>query len=114
MQGHLYCKPPKLIGGYLFGRVLGEGSYGKVKEVVCERSLTRRAVKIVKLQRLRKIPGGWASVQGEMRLLRRLRHPNVVRLYSVMHVPEKEKWWVIERALGVSSFFSGEMRRGIQ
>lgn len=42
-------KDPKIIHGYLFGGLIGEGSYAKVKEVVEEHSLTRRAVKIIKV-----------------------------------------------------------------
>jgi serine/threonine protein kinase len=58
-QADLFHKPPKLVGDYLFGALLGEGSYGKVKECVNQRTLVRYAVKILKLSRLRKIPGGW-------------------------------------------------------
>uniref|UniRef100_A0A915BE46 Protein kinase domain-containing protein n=1 Tax=Parascaris univalens TaxID=6257 RepID=A0A915BE46_PARUN len=51
-------KKPKILHGYLFGDTIGEGSYGKVKEVLEEYSLVRRAVKIIKATRLRKIPNG--------------------------------------------------------
>lgn len=36
----------KMIGKYVMGDKLGEGSYGKVKEVLDSESLTRRAVKV--------------------------------------------------------------------
>ena len=52
-------KPPKTVNGYLFGAVLGEGSFARVKECVDTSSLVRYAVKIFREQRLRKIPGGW-------------------------------------------------------
>ena len=53
----------KLIGKYLMGDMLGEGSYGKVKEMLDTESLCRRAVKILKRKKLRKIPNGEQNVQ---------------------------------------------------
>lgn len=41
-------KACKMVGKYVMGDVLGEGSYGKVKEVLDSESLTRRAVKVIK------------------------------------------------------------------
>ena len=37
----------KMIGKYVMGDKLGEGSYGKVKEVLDTESLCRRAVKVI-------------------------------------------------------------------
>uniref|UniRef100_A0A182SZH5 Protein kinase domain-containing protein n=1 Tax=Anopheles maculatus TaxID=74869 RepID=A0A182SZH5_9DIPT len=39
-------KKCKLVGKYVMGDVLGEGSYGKVKEVLDSETLNRRAVKV--------------------------------------------------------------------
>lgn len=52
----------KFIGKYLMGEILGEGSYGKVKEVLDTETLCRRAVKIMKKKKLRKIPNGEKNV----------------------------------------------------
>jgi serine/threonine-protein kinase 11 len=56
-------KRAKLIGKYLLGDVLGEGSYAKVKEVLDTETLRRLAVKILKKKKLRKIPNGEQNVQ---------------------------------------------------
>lgn len=53
----------KLIGKYVMGDLLGEGSYGKVKEVLDSETLFRRAVKILKKRKLRRIPNGEQNVQ---------------------------------------------------
>ena len=54
----------KIVGGkYLKGEVLGEGSYSKVKEMLDCQLLCRRAVKIMKERRLRKIPNGEQNVR---------------------------------------------------
>ena len=56
-------KRAKLIGKYIMGDILGEGSYGKVKECLDSETLCRKAVKILKKKRLRKIPNGEANVK---------------------------------------------------
>lgn len=53
----------KLIGKYVMGDLLGEGSYGKVKEMLDSETLCRRAVKILKDRKLRRIPNGEQNVQ---------------------------------------------------
>lgn len=53
----------KIIGKYLMGDMLGEGSYGRVKEILDMETLKRRAVKIMKKRRLRRIPNGEENVQ---------------------------------------------------
>lgn len=64
----IYAQPQrpkaKIVGGkYLKGELLGEGSYSKVKEMLDVNTLCRRAVKIMKQRRLRRIPNGEANVQ---------------------------------------------------
>ena len=57
-------KKAKIINGtYLKGDLLGEGSYSKVKEMLDVATLCRRAVKIMKQKKLRRIPNGEANVQ---------------------------------------------------
>ncbi|XP_060576695.1 serine/threonine-protein kinase STK11-like [Ruditapes philippinarum] len=56
-------KRAKLVEKYLIGDLLGEGSYGKVKEVLDTETLCRRAVKILKKKRLRRIPNGEINVK---------------------------------------------------
>lgn len=56
-------KKCKFIGKYVMGDILGEGSYGKVKEVLDSQTLCRRAVKILKKRKLRRIPNGEQNVQ---------------------------------------------------
>ncbi|XP_064617141.1 serine/threonine-protein kinase stk11-like [Liolophura sinensis] len=85
----------KLVGKYLMGDVLGEGSYGKVKEMLDTETLCRRAVKILKKKKLRKIPNGELNVQREIQLLKRLRHKNVILLVDVLYNDEKQKMYMI-------------------
>ena len=84
----------KVVKGWLFGSVLGEGSYAKVKEVLHVDTLQRAAVKIIKKRRLRKIINGEANVKSELQLLRRLKHKNVIHLIDFHYNPDKEKIYI--------------------
>ncbi|XP_012270649.1 serine/threonine-protein kinase STK11 [Orussus abietinus] len=88
-------KKCKLIGKYVMGDLLGEGSYGKVKEVLDSETLCRRAVKILKKKKLRRIPNGEINVQREIQLLRILKHKNVINLVDVLYNDEKEKMYIV-------------------
>lgn len=56
-------KKCKMIGKYVMGDLLGEGSYAKVKEMLDSETLCRRAVKILKKKKLRRIPNGEENVR---------------------------------------------------
>ncbi|XP_013399905.1 serine/threonine-protein kinase STK11 [Lingula anatina] len=84
-----------MVGKYLKGETLGEGSYGKVKEVLDSENLCRRAVKILKKGRLRKIPNGEQNVKREISLLKRLSNKNVIQLIEVLYHEEKQKMYMI-------------------
>ncbi|XP_029488296.1 serine/threonine-protein kinase STK11-like [Oncorhynchus nerka] len=88
-------KKAKLIGKYLMGDLLGEGSYGKVKEMLDSETLCRRAVKILKKKKLRRIPNGEQNVKKEIQLLRRLRHKNIIQLVEVLYNEEKQKMYMV-------------------
>lgn len=55
-------KPCKMVGKYVMGDLLGEGSYGKVKEALDSETLVRRAAKILKKKKLKRIPNGEKNV----------------------------------------------------
>ncbi|CAF3379659.1 unnamed protein product [Rotaria socialis] len=87
-------KRAKFIGPYLFGDVIGHGSYAKVKECLDGRNLCRRAVKIMQARRLRKTPHGEEMAETEIRLLKKLNHPNVIRLHDFIRNNEKQKLYL--------------------
>lgn len=94
-------KTPKIVEGYLWGACIGNGSYGKVKEVMDVYTLTRRAVKIMKYDKLRKITNGWENIRCEMSILRRLNHKNVIKLVEIFNIPAKGKvYMVFEYCIG--------------
>lgn len=88
-------KKAKFIGNYALGDVLGQGSYSRVKEVLDLITLERRAFKIMKKKRLRKIPNGEQNVQREIELLRRLDHKNVIKLIDNFYNSDKQKLYIV-------------------
>ncbi|RKP18147.1 kinase-like protein [Rozella allomycis CSF55] len=88
-------KEAKMVGQYLLGDAIGEGSYGKVKEGFDSDTLQRVAIKIMKTKKLRKIPGGEENVKREISLLKRLKHNNIVKLLEVLYNDEKQKMYVV-------------------
>jgi len=95
----IVCSPAKqqakVIGSCLVGDMLGEGSYGKVKEGLDINTLHRRAIKIMKKRKLRKIPHGEENVKREISMLKRLHHRNVIELIDFLYNEEREKMYII-------------------
>ncbi|KAI8925460.1 kinase-like domain-containing protein [Entophlyctis helioformis] len=83
--------PLKMIGTFLLGDKIGKGAFGKVKEGVSIETLQRVAIKIIGRKRLRKMPNGLENVIREIKMLRRLKHPNVVTLVDVFAKVEDEE-----------------------
>ena len=52
-------------------------------------------MKILKRRKLRRIPNGEINVKREIALLKRLSHPNVIKLIEVIHNEEKQKMYLI-------------------
>ena len=67
----------------------------KVKEAIDQRTLCRRAVKIMKRRKLRRIPHGEENAESEIRLLASLDHKNVMKLIEVFHNEEKGKIYIV-------------------
>ncbi|EDX13043.1 GD18919 [Drosophila simulans] len=88
-------KSIKMVGKYIMGDVLGEGSYGKVKEAMNSENLCRLAVKILTKRKLRRIPNGEQNVTREIALLKQLKHRHVVELVDVLYNEEKQKMYLV-------------------
>ncbi|CAH1420465.1 unnamed protein product [Lactuca virosa] len=91
-----------LFGKYEVGRLLGYGAFAKVyhaRDVQTEKSV---AIKVINKQRILK--GGLAAnVKREISIMRRLRHPNIVRLLEVL-ANKKKIYFVLEFAKGGELF----------
>jgi serine/threonine protein kinase len=78
----------KFVGPYFVSARMGSGSYATVKKCVDSRTLQRFAIKILAYRKGRKIPTFEQDIRSEIRLLSRLNHPNVIRLFDIL---EKRK-----------------------
>jgi len=88
-------KRVKILDNYVIGDILGEGAFAKVKEAIDQRTLARRAIKIMKRKKLKRIPKGETNVRNEIMLLSRLRHPNIMSLVDVFYNEEKGKVYLV-------------------
>nr|CAG4717460.1 unnamed protein product [Naegleria fowleri] len=89
----------KLVNGYTIISTLGKGSYGKVK-LVLDNDNKPFALKIMNktlLKRVKKSGGGnlLMDVQREIAIMKKLSHPNVVRLYEVMDDRNSELLYLV-------------------
>ncbi|KAJ3411150.1 Serine/threonine-protein kinase stk11 [Chytridiales sp. JEL 0842] len=75
--------PVKVIGPYVLGDKIGKGSFGKVKEGICSETLQRVAIKIINKKRLRKIQNGVENVLREIKMLKKMKHTNIITLIDV-------------------------------
>ncbi|GAA5897892.1 hypothetical protein JCM6882_005106 [Rhodosporidiobolus microsporus] len=97
----------KSLGGYSLGRVIGEGSFGKVRLGVHRLTGTRVAVKQVP----KSLPGGSSSdpssplslLTRELHHHRRLRHPHLLTLYELL-ATESSIYLVTELCAGGELF----------
>ncbi|ETM52793.1 CAMK/CAMKL/AMPK protein kinase, partial [Phytophthora nicotianae] len=77
---------PIQLGHYRLGKTLGIGSFGKVK--LAEHDITghKVAIKILNRNKIRSLDMS-EKVRREITLLRKMRHPHIIRLYEVIDTP---------------------------
>ncbi|KAI3644222.1 hypothetical protein MP228_010386 [Amoeboaphelidium protococcarum] len=96
-------KSADLIGGcYKLDKTIGEGTYGKVKLAIDTRSGQKVAVKILEKCNI-KSQKQVARIQREIRFLKLLHHPNIVKVYDVVETQDRI-YIVMEYATGGELF----------
>ncbi|XP_064025119.1 testis-specific serine/threonine-protein kinase 2 [Pogoniulus pusillus] len=83
--------------GYTLGNTIGEGSYGKVKAAYCNRFKRNVAIKIIDKKN---IPPDFVQrfLPRELKLLRCLSHPSIIRTYEILEVTSGKVYIVMELA----------------
>ncbi|CAN0174224.1 unnamed protein product [Ascophyllum nodosum] len=76
----------KEIGNYMLSKTMGEGTFGEVKLAIHKPTLERVAAKVMEKSRIKTI-ADVKRVSREIKILKRVRHPNVIALYEVLDTP---------------------------
>ena len=79
--------PAELNDIYIVGRLIGLGNYGEVRKVEHKASKMYRALKIISKRFLP--PDKLKRIYYEIELLRKLDHPNVIKIYEYFEDSEK-------------------------
>ncbi|GAB4856260.1 CBL-interacting serine/threonine-protein kinase 14 [Ancistrocladus abbreviatus] len=91
-----------LFGKYELGKLLGVGAFGKVYHA--RNVETGQAVAIKAISKQKVVKGGQvANIKREISIMRRLRHPNIVKLFEVLATKTKI-YFVMEFAKGGELF----------
>mmetsp|Transcript_48544 Transcript_48544/g.152251 ORF Transcript_48544/g.152251 Transcript_48544/m.152251 type:complete len:868 (-) Transcript_48544:170-2773(-) len=82
-------QPFSSVDFYTFGRTLGEGAYGKVKLGTHRLTGEMVAIKTFEKSKLTE-PTARKRVAREVRILKALCHPNIIRLFEVVDAPYRQ------------------------
>ncbi|XP_058110580.1 CBL-interacting serine/threonine-protein kinase 14-like [Magnolia sinica] len=97
-----------IFGKYELGKLLGCGAFAKVYHARTVRSGQSVAIKIISKQKVLK-SGLMANIMREISIMRRLRHPHIVKLYEVLATRTKI-YFVMEYVKGGELF--GKVAKG--
>lgn len=97
----LKVNPQNRVGYYEFEKSIGEGNFAKVKLATHALTKEKVAIKIIDKTKLDKSTA--KKLFREVRIMKKLGHENIVRLYEVIDTP-KELYLVMEYAIGGEIF----------
>ncbi|XP_037078038.1 serine/threonine-protein kinase H1-like [Pollicipes pollicipes] len=100
---------PRVVAKYEVKALVGRGTYSRV--VRAESRVTRRPAAIKMIEVAAGRGAGRQTFDSELRILRKLRHPNVIQLIEVFESPEK-LYLVLELATG-GDLFDRIQSRGV-
>ena len=96
------AKGRKMVGNYILGKTIGEGTFGKVKIAVHIPTGEKVAVKVLEKSRIRE-QADIRRVNREIKILKKTRHVNVIQLYEVLDT-QNSVYLIMENAEGGEMF----------
>lgn len=88
---------------YTLGRYIDKGNYAQVYECTRKANQQHHAVKVLEKERLRTMKNGKESVFNELKILRSLKHKNLMRLFEVFEDRNKY-YFVLELLSGITLY----------
>jgi serine/threonine protein kinase len=95
----------KVVNEFAFVRPLGRGSFGKVKLAVHNKSGQEYAVKILNKANLMKVHGAIEKVHQEIRIMKAMNHPNIIKIYAIIDDPDEYKMYLVMEFLEGGQIF---------
>ncbi|WZZ53417.1 hypothetical protein YC2023_053524 [Brassica napus] len=86
-SSQISSKRKSVLPTYKIGKTLGQGSFAKVKLAVHKTTGHNVAIKILNREKIKQM-GIEAKVEREIKILRLLMHPHIIRQYEVIETPE--------------------------
>ena len=90
-ENYSSLKEEEIICDFIIKEKLGEGAFGSVRLGINKQTNEKVAIKILEKNKIKKYEDK-LRIQREIELLKKLRHPNIVRLYSII---ETEKQFIL-------------------
>lgn len=85
------CEFRGKIDDYTFGKELGKGAYSIVKRAVHNPTSKKVAIKIYEKFRIID-PQRKEAIKREIQILRKLEHPNIIKLFEVIDHPKQVEY----------------------
>lgn len=77
----------EIIGNYRIQKTIGQGSYGKVKLAINLKTKERVAIKIINKRNIKNVKQA-TRIKREIRFLKLLHHPHIVKVWDVLETQE--------------------------
>ncbi|RZJ75133.1 MAG: hypothetical protein EOO45_06545, partial [Flavobacterium sp.] len=87
-RGGIVPSSSAVMDMYMVGKVVGVGSYGKVRAAWHRLTSAKVAIKTYDKAKL-KDPAHWKRVHSEIKIMEQISHPRIARLYEAVETPKR-------------------------
>jgi serine/threonine protein kinase len=95
---------------YKIGRILGEGSFGQVRIAMHRQANIKCAIKIIKKEKINEHKILKALMQNELLVLEETSHPNIMRIYELLH--DDKFYFIISEFVRCGELYDFVVQRG--
>jgi serine/threonine protein kinase len=87
-RGGIVPSSSAVMDMYMVGKVVGVGSYGKVRAAWHRLTSSKVAIKTYDKSKL-KDPAHWKRVHAEIKIMEQISHPRIARMYEAVETPKR-------------------------